>query len=225
MITMYNIKSLLSQSVVPEIVLVVSEKSEAEVFSEAFPQINVVRYPNRPLGGKWQYGVQHAYTLKADPLIILGSDDILGPNFIENCTRIAGKTHDFIGLFQWYMHHDAKAYLCDYMAKIPLGGGRVYSAELLDKIKWTLFDPHKSKHLDDLGYAKTAKETTSRLEVRDAKAEGLVIHSIKGNWHMINPFTTTHKNIKVAEVRSTLEFLPDLPLWGVSRRYANDDLA
>src|SRR5690349_9966735 len=104
-ITDFNIESLLKQTVAPKIVLVVSDMDEYHFFSAKYPQVFTCRYPNMPLGGKWDYGVQIARTLGADPLIILGSDDILGENFIENCTKLADDGHHFIGLQRWFIHH------------------------------------------------------------------------------------------------------------------------
>lgn len=191
-ITSLNIESLSRQSVVPQIVLVVSDQYETRYYQEEFPQIHVFEYPNKPLGAKWQYGVQQSRTLHADPLIILGSDDILGPKYIEKCNKLVAKGHDFIGLRKWFIHHDNKVYHCEYLANQPLGGGRVYSGRLLYQFDWKLFEP-KKKHLDDNGYFQAVKYCEPYIA-------NLELHTYKGLWPTMNEFNPNHPNIKILSV-------------------------
>src|SRR6187402_2622462 len=100
-ITSLNIELLLRHPTV-QIVLVCTGEDERQFYKEKFERIHVVSHRNMPLGDKWQHGVQVAHTLKANPLIILGSDDLLGENFIERCTQLTVEGHDFIGLNEWY---------------------------------------------------------------------------------------------------------------------------
>lgn len=208
-ITSFNIESLQRQSLVPKIVLVVSEDEEFTYFRNKFPDVHTILRPNKPLGLKWDQGVQYIRSLKANPLIILGSDDILGENFIQNCTELTLQGNHFICLQRWFIHHKGTAYLCDYMANLPLGGGRCYSEELLKKLNYSLFDPGKDRHLDDHAWTKIRTSGLKVKWVRNVLTEGLEIHAIKGDWEMMNKFDLSHKNIKVASTHKGPDVLPD----------------
>lgn len=184
-ITTINIESLRGT----KIVLVVSDHKEEEYYSR-FP-VHIVTHPNIPLGAKWQRGVNEAIQLGANPLIILGSDDILAPNSIEKYVSEVSKGHHFIGLKSWWQHHRGKAYLCDYLSRQPLGGGRAYSKQLLSRVGYNLFNPRWNTRLDDQGW----KAAGEPFVINDP-----LIHAIKGNWPVINRFNPTHRNIKVREV-------------------------
>lgn len=209
-ITTINIKSLLNQSLRPEIVLVVSKASEMRYYKNVFPSVHVSISPNEPLGQKWQTGVSHAMQLKPNPLIISGDDDILGNDFVENACRLVKEKTHFVGLQRWWIHHRGTAYLCDYKAKQPLGGGRIYSGEMLDHLEYKLFDISLRKHLDDYAWTKV---NSSRLKVictRDVEKEGLLIHAIKGDWPVMNQFDLQHKNIKLIRKDESKKVLPEL---------------
>lgn len=196
-ITCYNIESLLRQSVVPKIILCVSSQQEFHYFKTKYHTVVVVRHPNTPLGSKWHHGVQMSRTLNANPLIILGSDDILGENYIENCTKLTLVGNHFIGLQRFYIHQKGNAYLVDYLANMPIGSGRCYSAEMLKKLDYNIFDTQRNKHLDDLGFDKTRASELKVKWVRDVIGENLIVHAIKGDWPMMNPVNLKHQNIKL----------------------------
>lgn len=212
-ITRQNIQSLLRQSIVPKIVLVVSFEDEYRRWKKEFPSIHVLQERNWPLGRKWQAGVNHARTLGADPLIITGSDDILGVDFVRNAISM---NYDFIGLHDWKVLHDDILYAVSYKAKIPLGAGRVYSGRLLEKMNWEVFNKRMNCHLDDLGYINTLTFTKSILLVKNADTHGLHVVSAKGSWIMMNSFKAIlrHPNCAIVsksngvEVEKLLGFKP-----------------
>lgn len=179
-ITRDNIKGLLSCGV--NVILVVSDSGEMEVFKQLFPEISIIHHPNFPLGNKWQSGVQVAKKLKADPLIINGSDDLLCPEYFKRVTELRAEGYHFIGLKSWYVYDLKSIYKFDYLASIPLGGGRAYSKELLEKINYKLFDTRKDRHLDDLGWASV---TTSKM--KNIILNEPLILSVKGDWRVMNP--------------------------------------
>ena len=187
-VTSKNIESLMMQSVQPKIVLVVSDPTEWKFYERKYPEVLLCLAPNNPLGKKWQYGVDIAKTLNPNPLIICGSDDILGVDFIENACSLIKSGIDFIGLSRWHVYHNKMLYTYDYNASLPLGGGRCYSAKALEEIRYKVFDSTKDKHLDDNGWKRINSTTLPRKIVRDVKNEGLDIVSIKGSWPMLNPF-------------------------------------
>jgi hypothetical protein len=204
-ITSYNIKSLLRQSVVPKIVLVVSTLQEKFEYQKAFPDVVLVVSPNIPLGNKWQAGVDIAYEMKSNPLIILGSDDILGDGYVERVCALVRRGHDFIGLYQWFVHYQGKAYFLKYLAKQPLGGARAYSFKLLENLDGKLFDTKLNRHLDDYAIKK-CKELSIPCKTDDQ----LTVHAVKGNWPVLNPLNLNHPNVKLISEHKTSDFFPDL---------------
>ncbi len=207
-ITTRNIESLLRQSIKPQIVISLSDNNEHEYFSDTFGTlINIIRTENNPLGKKWQDGVTEFCTY-ANPLIITGSDDILGDGFIKRACELVEQGNHFIGLQRFWQHHKGRAYLCDYLPHQPIGGGRIYSGEMLKKINYQVFDPTKDKHLDDLGFANVKLSGLKVKWIRDTEKEGLEVHAIKGDWPVMNPFTVKHKNLKLLRNEPSEKVLP-----------------
>ena len=179
-ITKKNIECLLKCDV--GVILVVSDKGEYAVFKQLFPTISVIHHANYPLGLKWQSGVDVARHLKADPLIINGSDDILSPKFFSKVNGLMEEGYHFIGLKSWYVYDLKTVYRFDYLAALPLGGGRAYSRKLLEKIGYKLFDVRRERHLDDFGWASALRSKMEKIILNEP-----LILSVKGNWPVMNP--------------------------------------
>lgn len=239
-ITSNCIDSLMMQSVQPKIVLVVSCRTEARYYASKYPEIRIYGATNHPLGAKWQLGVDKAKDLKPDPLIICGSDDILGIDFIENACAIIKSGIDFIGLSRWHIYHESILYTYDYNASVPLGGGRCYSSKALRMINYKVFDIRRNSGLDDFGWKAVNSTTMPRKIIRDVKNEGLNIVSIKGDWAMLNPFTKFigHKNVTlvnksrdISDLNNLINYAQPKKIWGESGDsfgsvdWAHDDLA
>lgn len=210
-ITSKNITSLLNQSVKPKIVLVITDRHEYEKYKSIDYQNIFIEFENnKPLGNKWQAGVHQARQLNANPLIITGSDDILGPSFIENACRLVNEGNHFIGIRRWWQHKDGRAFYCQYRAKHgqPIGGARAYSSEMLKVINYRIFDTTVDKHLDDYGWDNARLSKLKCLVLEDPEEEGLSIHAIKGNWAVMNPFTLNHPNLKVLRHDKSENVLP-----------------
>ncbi len=201
-ITNFNIESLLRQSLKPKICLIVSTHFEQSYYQSHYPEAHVYMRPNLPLGSKWHAGVQLCRDLKADPLIILGSDDILGNGFIEQACRLQ---KDFIGLYFWYIHHQGKAHLCEYLARQPLGGGRCYSFDLLEKLNWNLFNVGLNHHLDDHPLKRIAA-----LGIKCFTDHTLLVHAVKGKWDVINPVNLNHRNVRLISTYESKDIVPEL---------------
>lgn len=186
-ITTANIRGLLAQSIVPKIVLIVSGQEETNYYRALFPEIIVEPTLNSPLGMKFQYGVMVAKRLQPNPLIITGSDDVLGKDFVKKACELVEAGNHFVGLKQWFILHKETLYLYDYRASIPLGT-RVYSIGMLEAIRWKVFDASRERLLDDQGFHLARKTTLKMHIVTDALKEGLHVISVKGSWPMLNPY-------------------------------------
>jgi hypothetical protein len=196
MITSFNIERLLNKC---SIVLVVSNEDEREYYQK-YP-ITVVLHPNFPLGAKWQFGVDQ---VSNDDLIILGSDDLLSDNYIDVCQDLI-EEKNFIGLKQWYIHHKGKAYHCEYLAKMPLGGGRCFSKKLLKLLDNQLFNVSKNRLLDDNAFFQSAM-----LGYSCFYHTGIEIHAVKGDWPVLNPVNLSHRNVKLIATYDSKAILPEL---------------
>lgn len=151
------------------------------------PHLQIVPAPNNPLGRKWQTGVDQARILGANPVIICGSDDFFSANFIEKACNLS-KYHDFIFFDNWFIHtpKERKNYFLRYNMmkydKPPLGSGRIYSHNFLEKRHWQLFDTGKDVHLDDFSWDNKKHEDKLLLNPADMN-----ILAVKGNWEQLNP--------------------------------------
>lgn len=191
-----NIKALLMQSIKPKIILVASSNSDVkfcEKMQKKYTGIFFGIHPNNPIGGKWEYGVQLARLINPNSVLILGSDDILSLNYIEDAYKKIkeGKGSsenglDLVGSISWMIYNiDKKLYDLSYNKKVVpilLGGGRLYSKYFLDNCNWNLFEKNKNKHLDSYGYDKV-KDFSGKIGLVSSSE---FILSIKGPWEVIN---------------------------------------
>jgi hypothetical protein len=191
-----NLQLLQKQTIVPAIVLVVSNKNDvifALNLKKKYENIFLKIAPNYPIGMKWQEGVFFAKYLNPNALLILGSDDILSLNYIEDGYNKVGKglgskvgASDLVGSTKWFIYDlNKNLYKLSYKEKevgIYLGGGRIYSKYFLDKNNWEIFKKLRNKHLDSEGFDKV-KIFSNKYE--HISGDEFIL-SIKGNWSMIN---------------------------------------
>lgn len=192
-ITSTNIKTLQQQTLPPTIVIVCTDPYEAGYYHE-IGGVRVIEAKNEPLGAKWQSGVDYCRKLNPSHLIITGSDDILCNDFVQRfCTDA------IIGLQRWYIFSPptGRLYLFDYLAKQPLGGGRIYNRLFLDSCDWQLFDTGAGKLLDDKGW-RIVKKPGAVIRLIDN--EGCIL-AVKGNWPVMNPLDITlqHRNARLVK--------------------------
>lgn len=208
-----NIQMLQKQSIVPAIVLVASNKNDVIFCSnlqKKYKNIFLKIAPNYPIGLKWHEGVFFARRLNCNALLILGSDDLLSLNYIEDGYNKVGKglgssigLSDLVGSKKWFIYDlDRKIYKLSYKnneVPVYLGGGRIYSKYFLDKNNWEIFKKLRNKHLDSEGHEKV-KLFSNKYETI---SQDEFILSIKGNWNVIN----STKNILAASHR--IEWIQD----------------
>lgn len=187
------------------VILGVSDLNEYNYFRKITnPNFRLIKFPNNPLGAKWQRCVEEARKINASAVIILGSDDTINPGFVANAMNYINDGFNFIGLKRYQIIHQKYLYLIDYKPTMPLGGGRVYSAKFLDSIGWKLF-VNKDKQLDDYGWERVYKSGTRTLLIKDIYKAGMIITAIKGDWPMLNKFDPNHKNLSIIKKELCVE--------------------
>jgi len=194
-ITVKNISALRKQTFAPQIVVVCSEHDEFEFYQKQ--PVKTVMEENRPLGLKWQAGVRAAYKMQANPLIILGSDDILHFDYIRQALIKLEEGYDFVGMIYWYSYDllQDKVYRSYYRninAEFPIGSGKVFGKKILDACQWKLFDTNMDRRLDDRGH-----KVTSGFKVFLFKTPEVV--AVKGDWPQLN---TIDKYLKSPNIKT-----------------------
>lgn len=199
-----------------QIVVVASLQEDfAFLRSLKIPHLQIVPAPNNPLGAKWQVGVEQCRVLKADPLIILGSDDYLSADFVSRACQLS-TAFDFVCFNTWsiYEAQTGKAYQLTYNKKManggrfPLGSGRSYSGRFLDRKYWQLFDPSLNRLLDDFSW-----NSVKAPDVILFNPAGMSLLAIKGNWEQFNPLdkilsspNITWERVKIEDLDKVFNF-------------------
>lgn len=165
--------------------VVVLSPGEDGTAYEQRPNTHVHYHANSPLGAKWQYAVNMARTLNTDVVGITGSDDVLQVDEVLLERAMLG--FDFLGCRGFLAFDGREHYQCTYRphVRMPIGGARFYRRELLDRMRWRLFDTTREKHLDEQGYANAIRHG-ARCTIADFHT-GLRIIALKGDWPQKNP--------------------------------------
>lgn len=204
-ITTKNIELLKKQSAVPKIIVVCSLMEELIYYKTL--QVNVVLVNNSPLGTKWQSGVNLAKNMAANPLIILGSDDILIEGFIERVLLKMKEGFEYIGLTTWFTYDNInnELFLSSYQGPnkdYPIGSGKVYSKILLDRFNWKVFNTKDNRRLDDQGNRMAEINGAKIFIIREPG-----VLAVKGNWVQLNPLRAYHTSPNISMERVELDEL------------------
>jgi len=144
-----------------------------------------VDHENRPLGSKWNKGMQAMKDLPVTNIMILGSDDFVSDDFIEHSLTFA-EDKDFCGCMDLYMfsanrHRSGWAgfFYFAYQGWM-VGPGRCYSRELMDKLKWSPWGVARNSGLDG-SIAKNIKNLGIKIKAGTyrIKDKGLFMVDIK----------------------------------------------
>lgn len=127
--------------------------------SRSLAQQNGFRYvehPNRPLGAKWNAGLQAMAHDDLDAVLIVGSDDLLGHSYLRIVAAGVEQGYALMGLKDMYVFELATLRLCywpgyemaSYRAGEPVGMGRCIHRSLLDRVDWRLWEDALNNSLD-----------------------------------------------------------------------------
>lgn len=204
-ITTKNIELLKRQTFIPKIVIVCSDKEEFNYYKQL--DVSVILEPNRPLGRKWQVGVNAAVKMGANPLVILGSDDLLHYDYIKKGLAKLHDGFDFVGTITWYSLDvkNRNLYHCYYRginSEFPIGSGKMYSKTLLDKIRNKIFDTSADRKLDDQGH-RLIKQNNAKIHLFKEP----YILAVKGRWNELNPIEAYLKSPNIKSTKVDLKII------------------
>jgi hypothetical protein len=147
-----NINLLKLQTTECDIVLAISNCEDEQIAKEL--NVDYVYCLNKPLGMKFEILLTYCKIYNSQYLIILGSDDFLYKNYIENMLKYMHR-YDFIGLNSWHFLSNNNYYFCNYIDKNKmLGSGRIINSDILDKINWLYYNINLNNSIDHNSFEK-----------------------------------------------------------------------
>ena len=136
-----NIDLLKKQTMPCKILLIVSSQKDKQFAIQN--KVDWIYTDNKPLGRKWQIGLDECKKYNPNAVLINGSDDLLSTNWVKTCYHyIHNKQFDIVGKSNWYLLDliEKTPYKLMYKnANILLGAGRMISRNILDQVNWNLF--------------------------------------------------------------------------------------
>lgn len=204
-----TVRFLRRQDYPPQEIVIVGESRGEEELAEATGAI-FVSHPNNPLGAKFQAGVNKARELKADALMMLGSDDWITSNWCSRMMQEIDKGFDLVGgkqLFILSLGFDARELVClsgyqePERRDEPLGAGRMFSRRILDKMEWKVFPEMSDGGLDGASYSLAVAHGAGICVVEDEDAVIMDIKSPlwKNKWSF-EQFSNAPGIARIAEV-------------------------
>lgn len=149
-----------------------------------------VEYPNQPLGEKWNVGLLYCESLDPDAIVVIGSDNFPNAALFRIWAGYLRDGYEYVGFLDafmfevtsWRLLHWFGYPKTHYRHGEPVGSGRCFSAALLERLDWILWDSTKKTSLD--------WSTTQRLEKVAPRSKA--IHMANGMFHL---GIKTHENI------------------------------
>lgn len=116
--------------------------------------VHVVKLPNHPLGRKFNAATQASQDHEPDQILIMGSDDFMCPRVADTLAE-AVHAHEDVGFRDIYfadLLSNQARYLKGYGSQKrslePVGPGTLHSCEILDRLKWRLWEDDKHHGMD-----------------------------------------------------------------------------
>jgi GT2 family glycosyltransferase len=113
-----------------------------------------LNYKNQPLSNKFNFGMQYFKDKNIDAVMILGTDNFVCTDLFKKYIKIIRNKYDLVGVLDSHLYDT----ISDKMFYFPgynnhrtgetVGAGRVLSAKLLKKLKYTPWQNGLSRNLD-----------------------------------------------------------------------------
>ncbi len=113
-----------------------------------------LEHPNAPVGKKWNYTLEAVSKMYFYALLILGSDDLLTPEFILKGISVLEEGYNFTGVKDMYVLNSEDGEMVfweGYAAArkgVSIGAGRMLTKELVEVAKFKLWDDNLNTSLD-----------------------------------------------------------------------------
>ncbi len=113
--------------------------------SERYAGWITVYSENNPVSNKWQAGLENVRQFDFDALMIVGSDDVITPAYLDACRYLIERGADYIYLPGAYFYDGQRMF---WGQAERLGMGRCLSRKLLRRLGWRLWDDGLDSGLD-----------------------------------------------------------------------------
>lgn len=162
-------------------VVMVFTTTEDKIFLRKQNILKTVYANNNPLSYKWNTGVLALKNIDFDVVILLGSDDYIDEKFITYVVdNIQG--YDMICFKDIYFENNKDIYYWSgYMKQRkgePIGAGKTYTKEFLERINYNLFNVAKNKSLDGISW-NVCKNAKAKILLSSIKDNDLMLCDVK----------------------------------------------
>ena len=166
-----------------------------------------VEAPNDPIGNKWNKAFQAAKEHNPDACLYIGSDDFIEDGWVDVMSPYL-KDYGIVGVpdFTACDIRDG-AYRVAYSGgyrkgssryQEPVGGGRLLTAEALDKMKWSPVDPNLNCSLD---YSMRRHAETLEIKMTSIPPKTLTVLALSSNH-----WATKHNYDKIVVAGDGVEY-------------------
>lgn len=173
-----------------------------------------VHHENKPLSTKWQAGVYRAKDFNPDAILINGSDSWLSANWCEIAKKYIEEGFHLVGKTQWYSCRvNPKQPLMILKAsylnrKDPVGAGRLFSRELLERVNWKIYPDGANGGLDGRSFRLVLPAITSKGVHRFNDRDEAVIMGVKSTtWTTKTNFAFVQRNYGREQVKNPKEWV------------------
>lgn len=148
-------------------------------------------HPNKPLGKKWNYGLEWCKKFAFDYLIITGSDDFFSPDLWEWYKTL---TVHYAGLLDMYFFDKGRVkYNEGFTANRrgePHGAGRALHRSVLEAVDWKLWEDNLNEGLD-ASMTRTLSKLAMDTEFIKVQSKGFVAMDVKTseNIHKVSEYS------------------------------------
>lgn len=187
----------------------VAAVSENRIHEEREPYWHFPYFDNDPLSNKWNNGINFMEASDIDGIMIVGSDDLVTPSYIEAAKYLLEQGADYIFLPSLYFYNlkDGRMHYC--LAE-RLGLGRVLSRRLLDMLDWKPWPDGMNKGLDGAmwGKIKELKEVNIvKLDLQTCKKLGIAAMDIKGSEENLWGYDESVYSLMCSEIKDPASVL------------------
>jgi len=197
-----TLRFLKKQTYPIDLLLISDNPRDASIAKQV--KCNFLRYKNKPVGEKWQAGVNYVRKkFLPDAVIVCASDCWLTSNWCEIAIEYIKEGYDMVGKRLYHNCRLLPKRKINFVTRQGyhiVGSGRLYSKSILDKIDWRLFPEHRNGGLDGSCEAKILKSKAKFKHLDDIL--DMHIAGIVSTWPTITPWKTASgsKNVKTLKI-------------------------